>query len=197
MPRHTPRPATRPRLAFAMLRVLLPRAERDEVLADLTSEYEQHVVEQGPAAAERWLWRQALGSSAPLLGWTWWRGWSGFEPRANAYRPGGNLMKHWITDARYAVRRLRARPTYTLLAVLTLALGIGGTAATFGIARPLIFDPLPYANADNVASFWMPGWWTEEEFLYLRGKFPGFRAVAAHRPGDVTMRDGDAPARLL
>jgi predicted permease len=43
----------------------------------------------------------------------------------------------------------------------------------------------------------MPGWWTEEEFLFLRGRIPGFRAVAAVRPGDVTMRDGDAPARLL
>lgn len=107
------------------------------------------------------------------------------------------MLKHWFTDARYAARRLRARPTYTLLAVLTLALGIGGTAATFGIARPLIIDPLPYANANEVGSFWMPGWWTEEEFLYLRGRIPGFRAVAAHRPGDVTMRDGTAPARLL
>jgi predicted permease len=43
----------------------------------------------------------------------------------------------------------------------------------------------------------MPGWWTEEEFLYLRGRIPGFQLVGAHRPGDVTMRTGDGPARLL
>ena len=107
------------------------------------------------------------------------------------------MLRTWFTDAHYAARRLRARPVYSLLAVLTLALGIGGTAAVFGIARPVILDPLPYANANEVGTFWMPGWWTEEEFLYLRGKFPGFRLVAAQRPGDVTMRAGDQPARLL
>ena len=106
-------------------------------------------------------------------------------------------MNTILGDFAYAARRLRARPAYSLLAVLTLALGIGGTAAGFGIARPLIVDPLPYANADHVAAFWMPGWWTEEEFLYLRGKFSGFRDVAAYRPSDITMRDGDNPARLV
>ena len=80
---------------------------------------------------------------------------------------------------------------------LDLALGIGGTTAVFGIARPLLLDPLPYANADQVVTFWMSGWWTEEEYLFLRDKFSGFTAVGAQRPGDVTMRDGDAPSRLL
>jgi putative ABC transport system permease protein len=109
------------------------------------------------------------------------------------------MLQTWISDARYAARRLRARPTYTLLAVLTLALGIGGTTAVFGIARPLLVDPLPYANADEVVTFWMPGWWNEEEYLFLRDKFSelGFRSVGMQRPGDVTMREGDAPSRLI
>ena len=63
------------------------------------------------------------------------------------------MLKSLFADVRYAARRLRARPSYTLLSVLTLALGIGGTAAVFGIARPIMLDPLPYANADQVASF--------------------------------------------
>ncbi|HEX6598289.1 MAG TPA: ADOP family duplicated permease [Gemmatimonadaceae bacterium] len=186
-----------PRLPLALLRRLLPRAERDEVLADVRAEYAEIAAAQGLTAARRWLWRQALGSAPALLGWNWWRGWTGFEPRANAYRPGGSMLKTWISDARYAMRRLRARPTYTTLSVLTLALGIGGTTAVFGIARPLLFDPLPYAHANEVVSFWLPGWWNEEEFMYLRGRIPGFSAVGMWRPGDVTMRDGDAPARLL
>jgi putative ABC transport system permease protein len=181
---------------MVLLRVLLPRAERDEVLADLAAEYGEHAAADRPAA-RRWLWRQALRSAPALLGWNWWRGWTGFEPRANVYRPGGPMLKSWITDARYAARRLRARPAYTILAVLTLALGIGGTAAVYGIARPVIFNPLPYANADAVGSFWMPFSWTEEEFLSLRGNFPGFRSVALYTQGDVTMREGDAPARLV
>ena len=107
------------------------------------------------------------------------------------------MLKNWMSDVRYGARRLWNRPGYTVLAVLTLALGIGGVAAVFGIARPLLLDPLPYANAGEVGSFWRAGWWTEEEYLYLRDKFTGFRAVAAHRPGDVTLHEGDGPARLV
>jgi predicted permease len=190
-------PPPPPRIALAVLRALLPRAERDEVLADLAAEHAALAAARGPAEARRWLWRQALGSAPALVRWNWWRGWTGFEPRANTYRPGGPMLKSWISDARYAARRLRARPGYTLLAALTLALGVGGTAAVFGVARPLLVDPLPYANTAEVGTFWFSGSWTEEEFLYLRGRIPGFRQVAAHRPGDVTLRDGDGPARLV
>ena len=52
-------------------------------------------------------------------------------------------MESWIMDARYAARRLVRRPLYALLSVLTLALGIGGTAAVYAIARPILLDPLP------------------------------------------------------
>ena len=45
-----------PRLPTALLRALLPRAERDELLADLTAEYEQHATAIGSASARRWLW---------------------------------------------------------------------------------------------------------------------------------------------
>ncbi|MFL5616258.1 MAG: ADOP family duplicated permease [Gemmatimonadaceae bacterium] len=186
-----------PRLPAAVLRALLPRAERDELLRDIAEEYEEIAAHSGRAVATRWLWRQASRSAPMLVGWNWWRHWTGFESRANAFRPGGLSMRTWFTDAHYAARRLRARPVYALIAILTLSLGIGGTAAVFGIARPVILDRLPYANTNKVGTFWMPGWWTEEEFLYLRGKVPGFQLVGAQRPGDVTMRTGDDPARLL
>jgi putative ABC transport system permease protein len=106
-------------------------------------------------------------------------------------------MRYLLTDLRYGARRLRARPAYTFLASLTLALGIGGTAAIFGIAKPLIFDPLPFTNAGKALAFWRDGWWTEEEFLYLRDKFVGFKAVGAQRPRDVILREDGAPPRLV
>jgi putative ABC transport system permease protein len=186
-----------PRLPAAVICSLVPHAERGEVRAALAAEFAQRVRTTGEPAARHWVWTQAFRSAPGLLRWTAWRGATGYEPQSSAFQPRGPIVKTWLTDAHYAARRLRARPAYTLLAVLTLALGIGGTAAIFGLARPLIFDPLPYANANEVGTFWMPGWWNEEEFLYLRDKFAGFRQVAAYRPRDVTMRDGDAPARLI
>lgn len=107
------------------------------------------------------------------------------------------MMMSWIADVRYAARRLRARPAYAMLAVLTLALGVGGTAAVYGVARGLLFDPLPYAHERELGVFWEKTDWTEEEFLHLRGQFPGFREVALYRARDVILREGDAPARLI
>ena len=186
-----------PRLPAIVLHTLLPRAERDELITDLREEYAERVARDGQPAADRWIRAQALASAPALLRWTWWRGWTGFEPRANAFRPGVPRMRYLLTDLRYGARRLRARPAYTFLASLTLALGIGGTAAIFGIAKPLIFDPLPFAHANEAIAFWRDGWWTEEEFLYLRDKFAGFQAVGAQRPRDVILREDGAPARLI
>lgn len=100
-------------------------------------------------------------------------------------------------DARYSVRRLCARPGYALLAVLTLALGVGGTASVYGVARGVLFDPLPYAYEREVGVFWKKTDWTHEEFLYIRGRVPGFQQVALYRQRDVILRDGDEPARLV
>ncbi len=102
-----------------------------------------------------------------------------------------------IDDVRRSVRRLLARPGYALLAVLTLALGVGGTASIHGVARVALFDPLPYAHADEVGVFWKKTDWTEEEFLFIRGRVPGFRQVALYRQRDVMRREGGAPARLV
>ena len=186
-----------PRPAAALLRALLPHAERDEVLGDLAEEYGARASEAGRWRAGAWVWRQVLSSVPSLLRRSWWRGWSGFEPQANRTRPGGPMLESWIMDVRYATRRLRSRPTYTLLAVLTLALGVGGTAAIYSIVRGLLVDPLPYRNEQEVAVFWSPFDWTEQEFLYLRPDFAGFSQVAAYRTEDLTLQLGDAPARLV
>ena len=125
---------------------LLPVAERHEVLADFQAEFDRRVTRHGMSAARRWAHRQAFGSIPWLVRRTWWRGMTGFEPRANRLRPGGPMLESWIMDLRYAARRLMGRPTYAALAILTLALGAGGTAAVFSVARTLLLDPLPIAR---------------------------------------------------
>jgi putative ABC transport system permease protein len=107
------------------------------------------------------------------------------------------MLEAWIADARYSVRRLWARPGYALLAVLTLALGVGGTAATYGVTRSVLFDTLPYTRADEAGLFWKKTDWTEEEFLFIRGRVPGFQQVALYRQRDVVLRNGDEPARVV
>ena len=180
--------------AARLFRALLPHAEQDEVFGDLASEYAFRRSSRGRAAARVWLWRQMLGSVPALVRRSWWRGWTGFEPRASRMHSGGPMFESWIIDLRYSARRLASRPTYTALAVLTLALGAGGTAAIFSIVRTLLLDPLPVAREGEVGVFWMPGDWTDQEFLHLRGRVSGFRSVAAYR---VRGRDARAAGRRL
>ena len=194
MARRPNAPSAPPRVAAAILGALLPHAERREVIADLAAEFTYRAGESGPGAANRWYWKQLVSSAPALTRRIWWRGWSGFEPNANRMRPGGPSMESWIMDARYAARRLVRRPLYALLSVLTLALGIGGTAAVYAIARPILLDPLPYRAEKGLAAFWMPFDWTEQEFLFLRGRIPGFASVAAYMPAYATLDRGDGPA---
>jgi putative ABC transport system permease protein len=186
-----------PFLVSGLFRLLIPLAERDEVLTDLQAEYTRRIDACGTRAARNWVWRQALGSTPALIRRTWWRGMTGFEPQANRLRPGGPMLESWIMDVRYAARRLMARPTYALLAVLTLALGAGGTAAIFSVVRTLLLDPLPITREDEVGVLWFDGSWNEAEFLHLRGNFPGFQNMAAYRPNDVTLERTGAPMRLV
>ena len=106
-------------------------------------------------------------------------------------------MEGWIMDLRFAARRLRTRPTYALIAILTLALGVGGTSAVYSIIRRPLWEPLPYERADEVVQFWNSRDWSEAEFMMLRPDMPAFRTVAAYRPEDIILEREDAPARLV
>lgn len=63
-------------------------------------------------------------------------------------------MSPSINDARYGIRQLHKRPGFTLLAVLTLALGIGTVATLHSVFRTWVSDPFPYADADRIVHVW-------------------------------------------
>jgi predicted permease len=181
-----------------LLRAWLPFAERDEVISELSAEFADRAAREGLQAARAWLWRQVLGSVPPLVRRTFSRGWTGFEPASSRLRPGGPAMESLVMDLRYAARRLRSRPTYALLAALTLAIGVGGTAASFGLVRGLLLKPLPFPQEERVGMFWAAGGWSEREFLHLSPDWQGFSGVAAFTEREFPLRRGpDVPPELV
>ena len=65
------------------------------------------------------------------------------------------LMHALAQDLRYGWRSFRRTPGFTLVAALTLALGIGATTAIFSVVRAVILRPLPYPDAERITMVWM------------------------------------------
>src|SRR4051812_6103246 len=63
-------------------------------------------------------------------------------------------MDNVIQDLRYAVRGLRRSPAFTVVALLTLALGIGVNAAIFGVVNAIVFKPLPVERPDELVNIY-------------------------------------------
>jgi len=67
------------------------------------------------------------------------------------------LFQSLFHDLRYAMRQLRKSPTFTLTAVVVLALGIGANIAVFTILNGIFLRPLPYAQPDRIVTVELAG----------------------------------------
>lgn len=64
------------------------------------------------------------------------------------------IVDAFVQDLRYALRTLGRSRGWTAVALTTLALGIGASTTVFSVIENLVLHPLPYANADRVATIW-------------------------------------------
>ena len=106
-----------------------------------------------------------------------------------------------IADLKYALRMLMKTPAFTIIAVLTLALGIGANSAIFSVIDTVLLRPLAFKNPDQLVMIWgnstsePNGKYTDSfpDFFDYRGQSQSFSAMAAYTgAGTVLTGVGDA-----
>jgi predicted permease len=111
-------------------------------------------------------------------------------------------MDELVTDLRHTFRALRKSPGFTIVVMLTLALGIGANTAIFSIVNGVLLRPLPYENPNQLVSVY---WKTREEpevsfsypdFLDCQRQTRAFSAMAAYVYENYTLRGKGDPEWL-
>ena len=84
-----------------------------------------------------------------------------------------------MNNFRYAIRQLRKTPGFTLVAVITLALGIGANTAIFSVVNAVLLKHLPFPDSDSIVTvFHVPP----------LAAFPGIKRFAASVPNYLDWR---------
>ncbi len=105
-------------------------------------------------------------------------------------------------DLVHSLRRLRGGPVFTLVAVATLALGIGANSAIFSIVNAVVFRPLPFPEPDRlveigaVSSGRFAAYVSPMNFLDMQAQARSFESMTAFNTTGATLTGQGAPANL-
>jgi predicted permease len=108
-----------------------------------------------------------------------------------------------LNDIQYALRQLVKSPAFTVVAILTIALGIGANTAIFSVVNGVLINPLPYPNADRIVVLYerLPNFEDASisypNFLDWQRMNESFSALAAYRPNGYNLSGtGGVPEHL-
>ncbi|HKO98502.1 MAG TPA: ABC transporter permease [Pyrinomonadaceae bacterium] len=113
-------------------------------------------------------------------------------------------MQRLLQDLRYAIRTMRKKPGFTLIAVMTMALGIGASTAIFTVVNAGLLRGLPYKSADNLYHVWEST--PQKEFNQREFSYPDyqdyqqnqvFEGLAAYTGGGGILSGRGEPERVF
>jgi predicted permease len=144
------------------------------VLGDLHEEYHARIrSERGAVRGRLWLIRQALGSASSGLAHRVYdilRGHLGRVGSGSPHTPRGQ-MDILSQDLKYAVRRLFGSPGFTLVAILSLALGIGANTALFTVVNRLMLEGVGLSDPATLVQVYTS---EEEGYPYSTSSYPDY-----------------------
>ncbi len=165
-------------MARLRIRSLLRRTRVEQELDEELQFHLEHKIDEGIAR----------GLSPKEARYAALRAMDGLEQRKEEMRDLRRI--HWLTDffddARYAIRSLRRTSGLTALVVVTLALGIGMTAASFSMVDGLIFRPYPVPHPGRVVTLVSTthdvpfGGFSYREYLDIRSRTKSYDGVIAN-----------------
>ena len=120
-----------------LVRFCVPRHLREAIAGDLEEQW-------AVSGRSGQYWKAAILSIVDC-----WRGRLQSPVELHSSSGDGRLASA-AQDVRFAARMMRRAPGFSTAAVLTLALGIGGSTAIFSTVKPALFEPLPYADAGRI-----------------------------------------------
>ena len=114
-------------------------------------------------------------------------------------------MRSILQDFRFGLRVLIKNPIFTLVAIMTLALGIGANTAIFSVVDAVLLRPLPYPEADRLVFLWsaMPsqggagGGSAFPDYEGWRDRNQSFEGLAAFYNGDFNLSSAGSPPELI
>ena len=114
-------------------------------------------------------------------------------------------LEEFRSDLKFALRQLKNSPAFTLVATLTLALGIGANSAIFALVDATLLRPLPYREADRLVTIWEKSPTAERSYVSplnmidWNGRSRTFATIAGFIPsvGGMVMAGADGNAETV
>jgi putative ABC transport system permease protein len=113
-------------------------------------------------------------------------------------------MTKLLQDLRYGARIMLKQPAFTVVAVITLALGIGANTAIFSLVNSILLQPLPFREPDRVVrliqaspKLGLDTWGVSQaNFAAYRDQNRSFETVALYNSGGINLTGAGEPERL-
>src|SRR5215468_724077 len=186
-----------------MLRKLFNRLRsqlrRGKVERDLDRELQFHLEMETAENVRRGMSEEEARRAALLS-------FGGVERTKEAYRDIARFrrLEDFRQDLRYGARMLFKKPGFTLIAVLTLALGIGANTAIFSVVNGVLLRPLPYKEPDRLARFYSEFptmnlrkfWISPPEYVDVQKEAKSWESIGAWSAGGVNIAANGPPIRV-